>query len=196
MNIHPLAQEISDYLYGWQVVVKYEHNAYLTGPDRREIHLRLEGDRLIVSGCYPHFDHPHYGEAVIGGNDEPPRITLNPNRKPVALAREIMRRFIPKYEPLYQLALQRVAQRAAHQRAIASHIIQLTAILGQPADIAGNKTYINQPNPCNDSVLYGGFKINSANSITVKLNGLSLAQAVKIARVLAENDDQSLEKPI
>ncbi len=118
LQLPALGQQIAAYLTEeglfkqnvWTAAAPHhEYQCILTASDGRQITLRDDHhQRLIVTGRWP-VDQKN--NQVIYNDDDPPRITCTMNRSPQAIATDIRRRFLPKFNELWHLALARVEQR-------------------------------------------------------------------------------------
>jgi hypothetical protein len=110
-----LAQTITEELnaiddHTWTALNGYTHLAYIQAADGRRFYLRITGyrfqlgGRLEISGSYPRKDG-NYG--YISSHDNPPEIGVTSSRPPKSLAKDIKRRFLPKFHEFWELALER-----------------------------------------------------------------------------------------
>jgi len=101
---------------GATVERRHDYGATIHGRKQAAVFIRLLDKRLIISGLYP--------ERLQGRSSgaKTVRITVDPNREPAAIAREIVRRVLPDYLPELVKAQERVIQdrQAADSRRIAA----------------------------------------------------------------------------
>lgn len=175
-KLHSTVEKIVPYLPGWKSE-PFEDSWYcnLTGQDKRKLYLEVIGPRLVISGCYPRASGS-LGEYVLSGENLP-RITVSLDRHPGQIAKEITRRLLPEYEEYYQLALSRIASREAYQDKTNESLDKLVEVIGVRLPHMTEETYINQDG------LYGGFRV-CGDSISLKINGLTIEQALRISYIL------------
>ena len=158
-DILNLATEIADALDGWQV--SDSQPTSLDGPAGAGLYLRApywEKDRIVVGACWPAADvngqhetfQPYFSS--YGSNPtKAPRITCAIARGAEAIAKDIVRRFLPQYLPLYEQQVERMAatlEGAAYRRDIldrlnATGLMQGTIHLTvSPPEITFDKGYL------------------------------------------------------
>lgn len=131
-----LAQEIADALGDWQVSDDQPtSNVRLDGPAGAGLYLRTpywEKGRVVVGACWPAADvngkhetfQPYFSS--YGPNPtKAPRITCAISRGAEAIAKDIVRRFLPQYLPLYEQQAERMAATladAANKREIVDQL--------------------------------------------------------------------------
>ncbi len=164
--------------------------ARLVGPDGARIHIRVstydyrpdDGSRLEISGSYPH--HPRYGSF----SREYPSITVAASKEPQVIARDIQRRFLPKYLPLYQKA------RQAEQDYV-DGLARQGAVIQQLADVMGSKTgqscvYLPSTLSC-----YGRIEVyEGGDAVKIELGSVPVKLAIEIAMVLANFGEKGERK--
>jgi len=107
LSIHNLAKQIADHMpQDWQYSPdeSTEHYYAILHDGDRGIRLRIQDQRLVVTGMWPMpVQGPKYNHLFDPHNHglDAPRITCNPNRDPGDLARDIERRFLPDYGQQY-----------------------------------------------------------------------------------------------
>jgi len=110
-KLHTRATEIVQYLDGWKIEQEEsEHYAHLVRADGAGIHIKGNGynyeesQRLEITGKWPaqiRIDGNLYSFYPSYRNRDNPRITVAKARSNAAIAKDIERRFLPKYLPLY-----------------------------------------------------------------------------------------------
>jgi hypothetical protein len=115
------SRRIADHLPGWNwqqhdKVYFQDSLQMLAGSEgaKIDLHFDKQHGRICIGGVYP-ID----GNGVYPGNDKdrPTDITVSARREPIAIAREIQRRFLPAYLAAYRKGLEQFTKaKACEQR--------------------------------------------------------------------------------
>ena len=110
----------------WELMADRHGRTYLHRPDLAGscLALRLCKGRVVARGLCP--------EAWDVSVLDVPQITVDPQRGPTVIAREIERRLLPSYLATLQQASQRQAEYAAHVEAVQRQTAELATLLGEP----------------------------------------------------------------
>jgi hypothetical protein len=181
MTLLEHVQQVATYLgEGWSAVQKHEQSVTLRHTDGRQIHVYLNTypkDRLEITGYWLKDEH---NSDYISYHENPPKITVAPDRPAQAIAKDMQRRFMPEFNRLWQDSLARKESAEKYLAAQADAVRQL-------ADVMGIKPHENKVSiPYNHGNHYGDFEANGY-SIKLEVRSMRLPLALALARVLAEN---------
>jgi len=148
--------------------------------DGATLHLEMTspgsaGLRVAVAGTYPCYK----GTSCYPGDwDKRPRRSCAVARGPAAIGRDFLTHFLPRYLELYAEALARQQRYAAAENVKTTQVRAVLEALGRPDLEPGAQT-----------VLYAGdvrvtVDAIKADSLHLKLEGVTASQAVAIAAVL------------
>lgn len=122
-------------------------------------------------------DHARAWDTQRGRREELPTITCALDRAPLAIAADISRRFLPRWEQAYEVARDGHARSCAGQRRQAEVAAELAAVLGTTP--RNNEVYLHRDG------LYGRFEVRHGGSVEVTLTA-DPGTAAAVARVVAE----------
>lgn len=176
-TIHDLANEIALQLGNpWKadrdVATFY---ARIIGPSGAKLHIRRDKAKARVTGVYPGELPYGYRHDGAYGTEKPPYIGVSESRGAAIIAKEIRRRFLPKYLPLLTLCKEkRVADEVYEKKKAETKEALVAAFNGK---IVFDHSIHFRVASC-----YGVAEVNS--SINIKLENMSLDAALKLAEFL------------
>lgn len=180
--LRTVAREVAEHLGpSWQLEETDDDSdlVYILGPNDAAVRIKPDGyaynteGRLRIFGRYPH--HPRmnltHGETL-------PEITVTAKKSPQAIAKDIRRRFLPKYLDLHAQAMER-KQVYEHAEAVREdHLQQLAVILN--TEPRRDKLYMPGS--------IGGFaQVSDSNTVKFAIYSVPFETACKIAELLAQN---------
>ena len=112
----------------WELAESHYGRYYLRRPDLAGSYLAvaLEKGRVAIYGLFPDAREVRVGDA--------PKITVNPKRGPVVIAREVERRLLPRYVALLADATKRQQAHEARMATIQRQAEELALLLGVQVD--------------------------------------------------------------
>lgn len=179
-TIHDLAGKIALQLGNpWKVdediATFYARIVEPSGGKLRIQRVQQDKSRIRVTGVYPGELPYGYRHDGAYGTEKPPYITVSIDRGMTVIAKEIRRRFLPKYLPLLTLCKENQAAEEAHKKKKAeTKEMLVTAFDG--------KIIFDHSIHFRVASCYGVIEVNS--SIDVKLEDMSLDAALKLAEFL------------
>lgn len=186
-KLDALAQGIAAALPGWSVkpLEEYDRRRWLTHETGAEFGFAIlwNKPRIEVYGCYPLAKYRKNGQArhyyPLSGMDMP-NITCAIKRGPEAIAKDIERRFLPRFLELHELALEHVAKREQEQD-------NKEATMKRLADVLGVQTGARLNTNVGKNEGYSAWvTIESAGeaSVNMKISSLNVELAVQVCRLL------------
>jgi len=177
--LHELAREIAQELgKPWEAdEVDASFYTRIIHPDGAKLSVRFDKDKLRVTGVYPGglpYTHRHDGAY---GTEKPPYISVSKSRGAATIAKEINRRFLPKYLPLFEQCKKNQAEEQSYEQEKAAARESLAAAFGGKI-IFDSSVHFRVPS-CHGSAEVHG-------SIGVKLEDMSLDAALRLAEFLKD----------
>jgi hypothetical protein len=196
----PIAAELCTLGHAWEYVPPTEdsYSVYLRNGDGARIYLQLtsskgydKDDRVLVTG-YQHIGkNGQYVEVYDRGADGTgwnrvtvPSITIALSRGPVAIAKDIAKRFLPEYLRVFALAQAKVAADNSYEAKITTNLQRLAAVAG--VTLPTEQRHYNEVNKSFTFHLgnsYHEVKV-SDKDVDLKLQDLSFEQAEHIIKYL------------
>lgn len=194
IDMQEKAKEIATYLEGFEYVQPSEETtwrkwAVLRHQDGREIRIFEERNgRASVSGGYNPKDGGSLSSFVR--YEECPKIGFSPSKPAEALARDIAKRFLPKYTELWIKAMELLKRKQESNAREDELFSELGKILGLPTKNHSGQSSIY----LNGSNIYGTIEPYGENSITMNLRHLPAPLGKRICEIVAEYMAQTSEK--
>ncbi len=169
-ELQTITKEVADHLgKPWKYKPAGEHpwsGGIVDG--EAKIILASGGGRIIVRGAYPY-------NGYLGRGQETPTITVAISRGAKVLAKEIRRRFIPRYLPLFDEA---VAMRRQHNDRLEKEYATREAIAAEvnskPA-VNGKVFFTGPGRSRGEAEVYGG-------SVKIELRGIGYEAAILLVK--------------
>ena len=141
---------------------------------------------MEISGSYPNKDNGH---CYISSYDEPPSIGVTSSRPPKSLAKDIKRRFLPKFHEYHELAMERKRQ---HEEYIsnqhkAGELIVEAFPYAQPHRDGERVRFGSVSN----STPWGDVNLSCNGTMTIEARGVPVELAVQIGQLLREESNLS-----
>lgn len=188
-----LVREIADELEGWtykprtddysshyEQIASESDGAIIALTSRCTLYgFDEETARIEIYGKYP--THNGKQKHISGGE---PRITVAAKRGAVAIAKDITKRFLPKYLPLYEEAAAWVQQKVRADDRDAANLAAIATALGVDAPKPDSKRV---KLPYSEGRCWGHFEAGYDGTFSVDLHNVSLDTAVAIAQILRES---------
>ena len=184
-----LAQAIAEELnaiddHTWTALNGYTHLAYIQAADGRRFSLRSTGyrfqlgDRLEISGSYPRKEG-NYG--YISSHDNPPEIGVTSSRPPKALAKDIKRRFLPKFHEFWELAQER---KRRHEEYVTNQQ-NAGELIAEAFDgeLRGERVRIGSTL---DDGYWGHVDVSGNGTVVIEMRNVPVELAVQIGRLLTD----------
>ena len=186
--VQAIAEElnaIDDHI--WTAVNGYSHLAYLQAEDDRRLSLRTTGyrfqvgDRLEIGGSYRR-KGGNYG--YISSYNNPPEIGVTSSRPLKALAKDIKRRFLPKFHEFYELAMERKRQHEeymANQEKAGELVVE--AFPYAQLHLDGERVRFGSDS---NGTPWGDVNLSGNGTVTIEACSVPIALAVRIGHLLRE----------
>jgi hypothetical protein len=163
----------------WHVEPRHEQAVHLVAQDGRRISVYYNAytKRLEISGAWPRNQH---NQPFISHYDNPPKITVSPERDPKAIGRDISRRFLPDFNEKWQIAIEAKHDHdtyLANQADVAQRIV--TAWNGEKA----RDRDMVRVGSITTKGWYGHIHIYD-RTVTMELHSVPVAAAEEIATVM------------
>jgi hypothetical protein len=186
INLATLAQQIAVSLPDWCWLPPDEdkewHSTYqyLRGPDGVKLCLSYDSrkQRLRVGGDYPRQDGKLF---PYSGKDQPDSITLNPQREPAGIAKDILRRFIPAYLEAFRKGVEQKAEHVAHEQGKKALAVKLCGLLENEKPHGQEAIEFSK---YNKSPWYIRGRCGGPDSVQLKIDSLSAARAEAVFKLL------------
>lgn len=179
--VRDIATHLAMLLIDWKPLTgEHSRRAKVVRKDSAEIWIRIDGDRIRTSGLYP-------GNHLPWGTDYA-YITTAMSRGAETIARDIQRRFLPKYLPLFERNMRMKAADEEYQCLEEAVKKALCEILG------GERVFDKSIQFTGPGGSHGSMTV-SGSSVTLELRSLGFEDAKSIARFLVDrrNDGKGSE---
>lgn len=184
MTTQEIVTQVLPHLPGWHITSQEPDWVTLRHTENPAYGLLIrpqwnQPTRLRIQGLYPHTTY----------QDEP-EITLRATHSPQVIAREITRRFLPRYFPLADQMIQRAAvEAAAHDRAVAS-VEALAAAMGAHCrHVVAHRSPRDYLAHLTAGSVFGSFRHTYHAQFTIQLTAVPLELALQMVRLIREYAD-------
>ena len=167
--------------------------SYLAGPDGMEIWINAgrERGKLHIFGHWPMDGNKHMSPrswgAVAYNESQDISIHVGADRPPEVIAREITRRFLPRYRELYSKCIERKAQNDSAKNAAYDRVRALAKQAGEPCPHADQdrSEYSFHLGRIESEGWYGDVRVGSSY-VYIDLRSLPLEKAMRVLAALRE----------
>ncbi len=149
--------------------------------------------KLHISGYYPKDGDAYRAPrdwGVVAYNEEAPSVNVSATREPVAIARDIVRRFLPAYTEIYRACIAKQQQQNAYRTNVNNTAAQLAALI--PGAELRERDSVKSVHFYSTGHGYGDFS-PSSDTVNMDLRSLPVALARRIAALIGKSYRTSLK---